>query len=259
LLLFYVLFVIFSFLELDYRKIYGKMEMEGSSMKKIIVLLLIIISACAAYTKAPPPNEGTTIEQLKAAGLKPPATVKVAVLPFWDFGGEQRKARVAAVAAFLFLKREGYQMISLWDCQKAYLADKELEPGEQLRKQDALRIGKMLGAEIVCYGETRQVQQKTKYNMWWGYRERGQASIKITLLDVNEGEVIFWGARADEASGQYRTAESARERHAICLTTNRLLEPICKCLPENHQHNPSNKVTEDDIIRLEKAWEEAVK
>jgi len=258
LLLFYVLFVIFSFLELDYRKSCGKMEAEGSSMKKIIMFLLIIIAACAAYAKVSP-NQGTTIKQLNATGLKAPATQKVAVLPFWDFSGEQTKGRSAAIATYLFMQREGYQIVPLWDAEKAYLADKDLEPGDPLRKQDAIRIGKALGADLVCYGELREVQQKTKYNLWWGNRPRAEGSIKVSIIATDDGGTIFWGVRSDEASGQFRTSETSRERHAICLITNHLLEPICKCLPENHIHNPSGRVTENDILKLEKQWDDILK
>jgi TolB-like protein len=228
-------------------------------MKKAMILCLMMFCASLACAKAPPPNQGTTLEQLKAAGLKAPATQKVAVLPFWDFSGEQRKGRISSVAAFLILQREGYQVMPLWEAEKAYLADKELEPGEPLRKQDATRIGKALGADLVCYGEVQHLETKQEYNFWWGYKDRPKASIKITLLSMPEGETVFWGKRSDEASGRGHTSETAMERHAICVSMANLLEPICKCLPADHIHNPKDRVTGDDILKLEKLWEGILK
>ena len=221
-----------------------------------LLCLVLILSTATALLAAEDTvtAQGTNLDELRQANLKAPNTQKVAVLPFYDMTGKQRRSDLAAVTAYMILAREGYQMIPLWEVEKAYLADKGMEPGEQPRKEDAVRIGKILGANLVCYGEVNQLESYVKTS-YFSTRKKGKGAMKITLADVKKGDVVFWSRRSETSGGGgvFVKKSSKLERRVSRVILSRSLELFCQGLP-SHSHNPLAEITEDDTLPLEKQW-----
>jgi len=143
-------------------------------------------------------------------------------------------------------------MLPLWEVEKVFLADNELERGSPIRKQDALRIGDALGADLVCYGEVRELETYLKKSLLTT-RKKTKIGLKVSVVGC--GEYLIVGQAEEAIGGQGFREATALERRAVRILLERLLKPICLALPA-HKHNPEKEITGEDILKLEKLWEE---
>ena len=145
-------------------------------------------------------------------------------------------------------------MIPLWEVEKIYKADKQLEPGNAPRKEDAARIGKAAGADLVCYGEVYELESYVKTS-FWSARKKGKGAMKVSIADTATGNVVFWNRRSETAGGggMFTQKSTALERRCARVILSRALENYCQGLPP-HTHNPEGEITEDATLPLEKEW-----
>ena len=181
-------------------------------------------------------TEGTTATEV--AALKPlpaPSQTKVAVLPFAATSSDASHVRIGTGANWLLFQHEGFQMIPLKDSIEALKKDGDVEPGLPLRKADALRIGKALGADWVVYGEVKELRPykkesffKTSKLMW--------ASMRLAVADVGKDDLMFWQVRSRRiggtgfGGGNYKSGESLA-RTGVLSVSSQALEPLMEALP----------------------------
>lgn len=155
------------------------------------------VSSRAAEGKAP---EGTSREELAERKLPVPAAIKVAVLPFWAYSSDVHHTRIGSSVQWLLFQHEGFSMIPLPQSFAAFDKDKEAEPGLALRKLDAQRLGKTLGADWVVYGEVRELRVYKKESF---FRESRKviAGLRIAVLDCKSGELFYWKTASGSMGG----------------------------------------------------------
>ncbi len=223
-------------------------------------LLAAALTVLPAMARAdePTPQQGSTpaeIAALKARPLPQPAKVKVAILPFHDVTGSVSHVRMATVANYLLWQREGFQVMPLADSFKVTEADKDIEPGLPLRRSDAARLGKALGADWVVYGEVKQLDHYTKTGL---FKEAKYliAGVRIAVVDVASGNTLYWHARSDKTggtgAGTSRKADTLKRRGAIIVSMN-ALKPFFEALPA-HEVKGKSPESGEIVTIVEKLW-----
>ncbi|BCM89158.1 hypothetical protein IAD21_01002 [Abditibacteriota bacterium] len=218
-------------------------------MKKYLLWGALALSPCLAVgakdNNLIESSEGTAASDLAALKLPAPADIKVAVLPFSDYASDQNHVRIASGANFLLFQRQGFQLLPLADSFAAAKADDELEPGLPLRKSDAVRLGKQLGADWVVYGEVKDLRSYKKEtffsrtkNMW--------AALRVAVANVNTGDLFFYGIRSRKVGGTgmqngFQSKTEQLERVGVTSVSNDILEPLFKALPA---HETKGKIPE---------------
>ncbi len=198
---------------------------------------LLVLSPVGAKEKSDDtPEQGSTTEEIAALQARPlpqPQALKVAILPFWDSEGSISHVRMATVANYLLWQREGFQMIPIQDGFKALEADKEVERGLALRRGEAARLGKAVGADWAVYGEVRDLRHYTKKTV---FKEAKYliAGVRIAVVDVNTGETIYWHQRSDKTGGTgigtMRKAGTLKRRGVVIASVN-ALKPFFAAFP----------------------------
>lgn len=241
-------------------------------MKKFLLLMvtLLLAAGTARADKKPPPPEGTTDAELKALKLPLPANTKVAILPFGDFGGDDTRKKSATATAFLFFEHEGFVMVPILDSYKAVADDKEIEPSEDLRRTDAARVGKSLGAAWAVYGAVKGVNVASKTSFWTGATKKtSQLSLRLSVVDCESGQLVFWRTLTAKKSAKAIVGgirPEKRTRIAILVAIRDLLKPFFAVLPphetvanipnENAKHVPDDV---DVLTFINKTWPPAKK
>ena len=245
-------------------------------MRRALVMALVVLSACCVLSIARATDiSGTTLDELKARSIADPATIKVAILHFYDPKGVDRHVRVATIAVALNLMRCGFQFTPelkresldsfskgdaenlarvLMQDQAAVAADKEVAPDESLRQADAVRIGRAIGADWVVYGEVVEMQA---YRGGGGIK-KGAANIKIKIVDLRSGESVLSRQGYDRGSGggvsSFVVRKSTALERVICQRcVNETLADLCTALPK-HPHHPADPPSEEQALAVGDAW-----
>jgi hypothetical protein len=184
------------------------------------------------------PEQGSSPEEIAALQARPlpqPSTLKVAILPFWDTTGSIAHVRMGTVANYLLWQREGFQMISILNGFKALEADKEIERGTSLRRAEAVRLGKAVGADWAVYGEVKELRHYTKKTV---FKEAKYliAGVRISVVDVNSGETIYWHERSDKTGGTgIGTMRKAGplKRRGVVIASEHALKPLFAAFPKH--------------------------
>lgn len=184
------------------------------------------------------PEQGSTPDEIAALRARPlpqPNTLKIAILPFHDVSGSISHVRMATVANYLLWQREGFQMLPLLDGFKAMEADKDIEAGLPLRRPEAARLGKAIGADWVVYGEVKELRHYVKNGIF----KNGKyliAGVRIAIVDVESGETVYWHQRSDKTGGTggstNRHADTLKRRGAV-ITSMNALKPLFAAFPQH--------------------------
>lgn len=218
-------------------------------MKKLFLPALLFCAAApiftpAAHAKKTPPAaaeeaiQGTTAEELaalKAKGLPAPSTVKVAILPFWDTSSKADRQHTMAAVLSLMFQREGFQVLPLLDTFKAAQSDKQVEPGQALRKEDALRIASTLNADWVVYGEIKELMAYKKES-FFKRSKNVRAGARYAVADVKSKDLIYWKNDSVKAGGTgyfggFQSKGSQLERSGLVALSTLILKPFFDALP----------------------------
>lgn len=238
-------------------------------MKQLFLLpalLLTVITAQTTVQAAKPiaPAEdaaqGTTSEELaklKARPLPAPGTVKVAILPFWDATGKAERQRTAAATLALLFQREGFQVLPVVESFKAAEADKQIEPGQALRKEDAIRIAATQGADWVVYGELKELAIYKK-NSFFKSSKNVRAGARYAIADVASKEILYWKNDQVKAGGTgmkggFQNSWAKLERSGLVALSIVILQPFFEALPP-HTTTGKTPDTGDVAAFIGKTW-----
>ncbi len=243
---------------------------ERSEMRRYALLAVLTVFALTVLPAAAGEIQGTTANDLKTAGLPAPSTIKVAVLPLQDAKSVERHTQVATATVALGFMRCGFQFAPelktrdatglaaiLHATNQTLLADKKIAPGEPLRLDDAVRIGKELGADWVVYGDVVDMHTYMKTSFFVN-QKKGVVNLKIKIANVATGELIMSRQLEESGSGGGVSAVVFRRATALertictrCVVT--MYRDLCAALP-SHTHSPEAEPTETDVMAVEDAW-----
>lgn len=196
------------------------------------IICLVAVSAAEDEDKK---FEGTGKTELAGLVLPQPSTVKVAVIPFWDYKSSERHIRISDECCRELLDRHGFILLPQDVIVKAMKADKEVEPGQPLRRSDAIRIGKAVSADWVIYGEIYELRTYIK-SSFLSARKKAQISLKVSIADVPSESLLYWHKRSDTSGGtafaNLKKAEKV-ERKACDVCLNRAFDVLLTALPKH--------------------------
>lgn len=221
--------------------------------------LSVVAAFCAISPLSAKPKEdqGTSAEELAKVTLPAPNATKVAILPFNDFEGDVYRQRVASAASFLFFQHHGFMMVPILESFQAMEKDGDLEPGEALRKSDAIRIGKSLGANWVIYGAVNNVRVYRKSSLFKN-EKKVEINLKITAADCESGNIVFWQTRTEvmaEPDGLFTKKTTRMTRLAIRVATENTLKILFQALL-NHQTTGESPDQEEIQKFIDRNWPE---
>ena len=174
--------------------------------------------------------------------LPAPNAVKVAILPLWDYASNSEHQRTAAAVLALMFKREGFNLIPVADCFKATEADKQIEPGQAMRKEDAVRIATTLGADWVVYGEIKEI---TGYKKQSAFKNSKNVRVgaRYAIADVPTKDLLYWKNETVKAGGTgyfngFQSKGAQLERSGLVAVSTLILKPFFDSLPTHSQGKP---------------------
>lgn len=231
-------------------------------MQKVRLLTWFVVALCVSLLgfgtaradkeRAP---EGTSKQALSARHLPSPSAIKVAILPFWDYSSDVNHTRVGSAVNWLLFQHEGFAMIPLLQSFAAFASDKDAEPGLALRKSDAQRIGKSVGADWVVYGEVREVRVYKKESVWRNSRKVA-ASMRIAVLDCRSGELFYWKTHSNTVGGPpIKNRYDKLLRLGALRVSQTALVDLFSSLP-SHQTLGNVPETDDVATLVNSIWKE---
>ena len=213
-------------------------------MKKLFLLPAVLLCAFTAQAKKTPPtpadeaNQGTTAAELavlKDKRLPTLGKIKIAILPFWESSSKQDRQRTMAAVLSLMFGREGFQVMPLSDSFKATESDKQIEPGQPLRKEDAVRIASTIGADWVVYGEIKELVAYKKESAF-KRSKNVRAGARYAIADVATKDLLYWRNESVKAGGTgyfggFQSKGVQLERSGLVALSTLILKPLFDSLP----------------------------
>ncbi len=230
-------------------------------MKKWLLMFAVVLNCVAsARCEEPTPTQGSTeteISSLKERGLRLPSQIKVAILPFWDYSSSVEHVRLATSANWLLWSREGFKVSPILQAFDAVAADKKLEPGAALRREDAVRLGKALKVDWVVYGEVKELRPYKKTSFFRSTKNL-MAAMRIAVASVKNDEVLYWQSRSEKIGGTgyfggFQSKASQQKRVGVTTVSMKILAPLFAILPP---HPVTGKVPESGDLStfLNETW-----
>jgi hypothetical protein len=213
-------------------------------MKRLLLLSTLLLCTAIAQAKKTLPGpaeqsiQGTTAEELAALKARPlptPGTIKVAILPFWENASKVDRQHTAAAVLSIMFSREGFQVLPLADSFKAAVTDRQIEPGQPLRKEDAIRIASTIGANWVVYGEIKELMGYKKESFLKSSK-RVRAGARYAVADVATKELLYWKNDSVNAGGTgyfkgFSSKGAQLERTGLVALSTVILQPFFDALP----------------------------
>jgi len=192
------------------------------------------------------------------------------VLPFYCGKGIERQTRAATSAIALSLMRCGFEFAPqletrdpqslatvLCEAQKAVATDGSIRPGTALKAEDASRVGRVLGADWVIFGEILDVHSFTSQTLL-AMVKKGTATIRLEIAEVASGELILDRQRQEKVAAGPGLIGSrkgtALERDAAQHCLQRLYADLCAALPA-HRHDPEEDYHDGAVLSVQEAWD----
>ena len=173
------------------------------------------------------------------------------------------RCRFSTVASYLLLEHVGFQMVPVLDVYKATETDKEIEPGESLRRTDAVRIGKTLGAQWSVYGEVKNIHGYEKTG-WFNTQKKTELTMRISIVNCESGDLIYWRTSTSTVGAVKQLGMQRPDkliRRAILGASVDILQPFAQALPphetvanipdENADHVPDDV---DILTVMNRLW-----
>jgi len=184
--------------------------------------------------------KGTSDEQLKQLTLPSPAAVSVALLPFSDNALVQRHVDQLRELLFAQFVPEGFAVVHPAVVGAVFSQDKKLEPGQPLRKDDAVRLGKRLGAQWAVYGQINQCEAYYKTS-FFSTQRKCKVALQLNIVNTDTEELFFWQQRADVTGGGFFSAglfgkgAAGLEQEGLFVCSNTILKRLFAVLPAHPQ------------------------
>ena len=246
------------------------MQRAGQMVALLALLAMTLAVAPGPCFAADKGREDTTAQDLTDRDFRPPSAVKVAVLPFYCGKGIERQTRAATSAIALSLMRCGFEFAPqletrdlpglatvLCEAQKAVAVDGNIRPGAALKAEDAVRVGRVLGADWVVFGEILDLHSFTSRTLL-AMVKKGTATIRLEIAEVASGELILDRQRQEKVSAGPGLIGSrkgtALERDAAQHCLQRLYADLCAALP-THRHDPEKDYQDGAVLSVQEAWD----
>jgi len=228
--------------------------------KLAIGVILTIFVVTMAYASKPE-ADGAISKDIVA--LYTPAYTKVLVLPMWDYTSDVSHQRVATAAIYERFVHEGFGVENILTGFDLLSKDKNIEPGQPLRKADVLRIGKAAGVDWVAYGEVKELRVYEKEKII-GSGKKILCSLRLCVADCHVDDVIFWANRSDALgdTGFHATFSRRKSSRLIRVglqsVSERILAELFAALPKHETKGPLPN--DQSLLDLEKSiWPDAIK
>ena len=226
------------------------MSKSKSVMMSVGCLVLVILLGSVPVEAIE--QEGMTWEELAANNPPQAAGTSVAVMPFW--ATNERQTELARGAVLLNLLRLGFQLVPevgslaavAAETDNAVEADTEREPGARLGRQDATRVGQLLGAQYAIYGEIEALRTDM-HRRFFRNRKVGAIDIRFVIVNTESGEILYWTRIQDTGSGGtgfWAAKATSIERRLLVRTVNHIFDDIARALPG---HSIGPEVTQEQV------------
>lgn len=202
----------------------------------LVGLCLVLLLAGTTVTPAAEEIKGTTDEQLKQLTLPSPAGLPVALLPFTDSALVERHVDQLRDALMMQFCGEGFTVPHPAIVRAVVVQDKKLEPGQAMRKDDAVRLGRRLGAKWAVYGTINQCEAYYKTS-FFSTQRKCKVALQLNIVNVETEELFFWQQRADVTGGGFFSGglfgkgAAAVERDGLYICSNSILKRLFAVLP----------------------------
>lgn len=246
------------------------MQRAGQMVALLALLAMTGAVACGPSFAADKEVAQTTAQELMDRRFRPPSAVKVAVLPFYCGKGIERQTRAATSAIGLSLMRCGFEFAPqlktrdsgglaavLCEAQKAVAVDGNIRPGAALKAEDAVRVGRVLGADWVIFGDILDMHSFTSHTVL-AMVKKGTATIRLEIAEVASGELILDRQRQETVAagpgliGSRKATALERDAAQHCLQG--LYADLCAALPA-HRHDPEAHYQDGAVLSVQEAWD----
>ena len=187
-------------------------------MKKTHLLMALVFFAAGC--------SGSAINKKKRPGFKSIPAAKVIVLPFENQTVDLTGHTMLRKMIFDKFAKSGYQTVPMAEIDRKLKA-KGLTDGGQLSFVTDKTFKEIFGPHILCYGT---VESFTFQNL--GFIVRKQVSLKIKMIFLGTGEVVFEGSGKDTKTKLYLSKKEAKkafvEKMAVKLVQNMLKSPLLR-------------------------------
>jgi hypothetical protein len=201
-------------------------------MQRLLCTLFLAVTLLG-FANAEPKRQGSAVSALAQRGPIKPGELKAVVLPFW--ADKPHQVELARGAVMLNLVRLGFPLvpaapslpITAQQVSQAVANDPQKEPAARLQREDATRIGRKVKADWVVYGELEKLQT-SRHTRIFSNRKIGAIDLRLVILDVASGEIIYWTRWQDTGSGGFSWSEKATtiERQLLTRTVNGMFEEL---------------------------------
>lgn len=189
-------------------------------------------------------SEGTTREQLQHETLLAPSATRVAVLPFAVSTLDADAKRITTLFCHQFFARESFQVLAPTAGFEAVAADTQLEAGQPMKREDALRLGVALKADWIVWGEVREAAEYLKPGTF-GDSQRIRFAVLLNVTDVARAKTIYSQAVAVDVGD--RGKQRGKSKHQRLLfagaaeSVTNALQVLAAALPPHPQHNAATE------------------
>lgn len=225
------------------------------AMKRVVAVAAVVALAMGGLPVLALEREGSIPEDLMAKRPPHPNDVYVAVLPFW--GMEDSQEDIGRACVMLNLMRHGFRLApkgsrSLAEAarrtESALRRDPKYEPLARIEPADAARVGKAVGAQWAIFGEFGDLRTKSEKEGGVIPRKVGVIDVRLFVVDVDSGSVLFWSRVQDEfPGGTWPVKATSVERRLVTRTINRIFDDIGAGMPE---HYAGAEVTPEMVQKL---------
>ena len=228
-------------------------------MKSSTALMALVLLAVGGTPGWAVEREGSKSEDLAARKPPPPSKVSVVALPF--SASNERQSEQARGCVMMNVLRHSFSLAPSGEksvvgvarrIDRALKETAEKDPGARLKLEEAVRVGKVLGAQWVIYGEVEDLRTEASRSML-RLRKVGTIEIRLVVADVASGEILYWSRVEDTGSGGggiLKAKASTVERSLLTRTINRIFDDMVTALPE---HYVGPEVTQEEVRQFVEA------
>ncbi|HVF10518.1 MAG TPA: hypothetical protein VNA16_06935, partial [Abditibacteriaceae bacterium] len=117
-----------------------------------------------------------------------------------------------------------------------------IEPGQPLRREDALRIAKPFNADWVVYGEVKEMRARKKRGAFKSSKNLF-ATLRLAVADCKTDELFYWKSRTDKVGGSgvfggFQLKGTKLIRLGALVGARNNLEPLLQAMPRHDVKGP---------------------
>ena len=228
-------------------------------MKRLTMVSLLLLLVLGSLPASTAEREGSLPEELAARKPPAPNDLYVAVLPFWS--RDERQSETARACVLLNLMRHEFRFapkgspslpVVVRRTDAALKKDSAWEPLARLDPALVARVGAALGARWAIYGEFGELHTTSEKGGILP-RKVGVIDLRLVLVEVPSGEILYWSRVQDTGSGGgglLPAKATSVERRLVTQTINGIFDDLATAMPEHHV---GAEVTSEEVRRVVEA------